>query len=424
MGTPEPVLLLTIDTLRYDRFEEAFFPESWETLTNDFAVFTNAYSQGNATPLAFPAIMTSYPVQGNGEFHPDATTIAELFGSKPTSAFSNNAHLTPERGYDRGFDLFHDLAPPDANSVIDRLKQVDTLRNSEIVAQGYRFYRKVLESLRTPDTSGVHPFPNPKTTADVVTDFVDRRVRKGDAFIWGHYMDPHKPFHPDQGIGLPDEERPYEEIEYLNSYEHSKDPLPDDDIEYLERLYESNIRYLDRELNRLFESMREAGTFEDALIIVVGDHGELFGEHGLMFHPMDVDPVDELLHTPLLVKYPGGEDAGEEFDHLTQHGDILPTVNDQIREPASTVSDYSYPLRDTTTRHVVSISNTAVRVTEQQNHAIKRRNGTSKKTNELTKDGKHIIKTTGFATVETTSGVVKGVDEEKRNRQLEALGYK
>ena len=420
----DPVLLLTIDTLRRDRFAKEYFPETWEIFNTDFANFSSAHSHGNSTPLAFPGIMTSYPVRGNGQFHTDAQTIAEQFPASNTSGFSNNAHLTPERGYDRGFDLFHDLAPPDANSIVDRLKQIDTLRDSEFVAQGYRFYRKVLESVRTPDATGVHPFPNPKTTADVVSDFVIRRIREDDSFIWGHYMDPHKPFHPDQAVGLSDEERSYEEIEYLNSYEHGKDPLPDDDIKYLESLYESNIRYLDRELNRLFESMKEAGTFEDALIIVVGDHGELFGEHGLMFHPMDVDPVDELLQTPLLVKYPGNEDGGHEYDHLTQHGDILPTIIDQIGGETTAVSEYTHLLRDTANRHVVSKSNTAVRVTEGEEYAIKRRDGTSKDIDKLTKVGEELIEVEDFATVRTTSGVAKGVEEAERNRQLNDLGYR
>ncbi len=419
-----PVLLLTIDTLRFDRFTKECFPETWETLNTDFASFTNAYSHGNATPLAFPGIMTSYPVRGNGQFHPDANTIAELFPSHKASGFSNNAHLTPERGYNRGFGRFHDLAPPDVNSVIDRLKQIDTLRNSEFVAQGYRFYRKILESIRRPNTNGIHPFPNPKTTAEVVSDFVGRRVQKGDSFIWGHYMDSHKPFHPDQGIDLPDEERSYEEIESLNSYEHNKDPLPEKDIEYLEGLYESNIRYLDRELNRLFESLKKNETFDDALIIIVGDHGELFGEHGLMFHPMDVDPVDELLHTPLLVKYPRNEDGGVEFDHLTQHGDILPTIMDQLDGQSGGVSLHTHPLRDRASRHVISKSNTAVRVTEGKEHAIKRRDGTSEGIDTLTKLGQELIETEQFPKVKTTSGVAQGVEKAERKRQLDALGYK
>lgn len=420
----DPVLLLTIDTLRRDRFTEECFPETWQTFNSDFANFTNAYSHGNSTPLAFPGIMTSYPVRGNGQFNPDAQTVAEQFPASNTSGFSNNAHLTPERGYDRGFDLFHDLAPPDANSIVDRLKQVDTLRDSEFVAQGYRFYRKILESIRSPDATGVHPFPNPKTTADVVSDFVIRRIREDDSFVWGHYMDPHKPFHPDQGVGLPEEEKSYKEIEYMNSYEHSKDPLAEDDIKYLERLYESNIRYLDQELNRLFDSMKEAGTFKDALIIVVGDHGDLFGQHGLMFHPMDVDPVNELLHTPLLVKYPGNKDGGKEYDHLTQHGDILPTIIDQIEGQTTVVSDHTYRLRDTSNRHVISKSNTAVRVTGDDTYAIRRRNGTSENIDTLTRIGQDLIDTEDFAKVKTTSGVAKGVEKAERNRQLDALGYK
>jgi hypothetical protein len=102
----DPVLLLTIDTLRRDRFTKEYFPETWQVFSSDFANFTNAYSHGNLTPLAFPGIITSYPVRGNGQFYSDVQTVAEQFSANSTSGFSNNAHLTPERGYDREFDPF------------------------------------------------------------------------------------------------------------------------------------------------------------------------------------------------------------------------------------------------------------------------------------------------------------------------------
>ena len=55
---------------------------------------------------------------------------------------------------------------------------------------------------------------------------------------------------------------------------------------------------------RLLLEFRTKEWYDDALIVLVGDHGELFGEHGYMFHPMGSDPYNELIRTPLLVKDP------------------------------------------------------------------------------------------------------------------------
>ncbi|MDL0134831.1 sulfatase [Halobacterium salinarum] len=423
MNHDGPVVLLTIDTLRADRCTPGCFPKSFPIFEREFARFGSAISHGNATPHAFPGVMTGYPVVGNGEFRSGATTIAETL-EVPSSGFSNNAHLTDERGYDRGFDRFHDLSPPDSRSPVEKLKRIEPLRDSEIVVKAYRILRRLRDAAKTDRTGGVvHPFPNPKTTADVVTEFVVRRLGHDDGFVWGHYMDPHKPFHPDQAVDGPEIDRSYEEIERLNSYEHTKDPIGDDDMAFLEALYDSNVRYLDRELARLFETMRQRGVYDDALIIVVGDHGELFGEHGLMFHPMDVDPVDELVRTPLLVKYPGGAHAGETFDHLVQHADVLATITRVTGASSAAIPETAHPLTETESRRVISKSNTSIRLTEPDGVAFSRRDGSESGVEGISEEGRELLEDAEFPAVETTSGTVKGVEEAERRRRLEALGY-
>ena len=180
---------------------------------------------------------------------------------------------------------------------------------------------------------------------------------------------------------------------------------------------------MDRELNRLFTWMRESDIYDDTLIVIVGDHGELFGEHGLMFHPMDVDPVDELLRTPLLVKYPRGNHAGKKFDHLVQHADILPTIVKTLGRSLDLVPDKAYPLTETIPRRVVSKSNVSIRLTEPNTVAYKRRDGTQDGIDGLSDHGRQVLQEAEFPNVKTTEGTVKGVEEAERQRQLKALGY-
>jgi arylsulfatase A-like enzyme len=67
-------------------------------------------------------------------------------------------------------------------------------------------------------------------------------------------------------------------------------------------LYDSEIHYLDSQLSNLFKQLREYKQFSNSLIIILGDHGELFGEYGLIGHHFSLS--DELLNVPLLVKWP------------------------------------------------------------------------------------------------------------------------
>jgi arylsulfatase A-like enzyme len=91
---------------------------------------------------------------------------------------------------------------------------------------------------------------------------------------------------------------------------------------------------------------------------------------------MDIDPPDELIETPLLVKYPDGTHAGTSFDRLVQHADILVAIADVLSERPDGILENVQPLETQAERHVVSKSNTSIRMTETDVTAIRRCDGT------------------------------------------------
>jgi arylsulfatase len=78
--------------------------------------------------------------------------------------------------------------------------------------------------------------------------------------------------------------------------------------------YDGAIRGLDAALESLVAGLRDAGRYDDTLLVVTADHGEGFGESS----PVDGSPTylhgqsvhEALLHVPLVVKPPGGTDRG------------------------------------------------------------------------------------------------------------------
>jgi arylsulfatase A-like enzyme len=70
----------------------------------------------------------------------------------------------------------------------------------------------------------------------------------------------------------------------------------------------------------------------------LGDHG-FVGEHRPWLH-------EELVHLPLLVKLPGGKQAGRRVQHFTQPVDLLPTLLDAFGvNKEATDGDISSPGR-------------------------------------------------------------------------------
>ncbi|HEY9102181.1 LTA synthase family protein [Chitinimonas sp.] len=88
--------------------------------------------------------------------------------------------------------------------------------------------------------------------------------------------------------------------------------------------YEQTIRYTDQLVGIFIDRLRKSGLLENTMVIITGDHGEAFGEHGTFTH--NGIPYAEVTQIPLLIHYPARYPAGGEITGLRQHIDIVPTV--------------------------------------------------------------------------------------------------
>jgi len=88
--------------------------------------------------------------------------------------------------------------------------------------------------------------------------------------------------------------------------------------------YDEEILYMDHHLGRFLEGMKADGLFDDSLILVTADHGELLGEHGKMGHGASL--FEEEIRVPFLVKYPGDEVAPGRSAQPVHHVDVVSLV--------------------------------------------------------------------------------------------------
>lgn len=87
--------------------------------------------------------------------------------------------------------------------------------------------------------------------------------------------------------------------------------------------YLNAIKYVDRFIGKVVESYREAGRYENTIFVIVGDHGEGFGEHGRKFH--DTVIWNEGVNVPFIVFDPQNQEAQKKPVFMSTV-DILPTV--------------------------------------------------------------------------------------------------
>jgi hypothetical protein len=406
--------------LRADRTTPECLGESLKVLNNDFVSFENAYSHGVATPFAFPGIIAgSHPV-GNGYISEKVDTIAEGVPGRST-AYANNGYLREEHGYKRGFTHFEESPSIDGKgriSIFDkiarRLQTIDLVRESTIAKKVYNDYLR-------------DPLPISSVPADGMTKLVRERLNKeSENFVWGHWMDPHLPYHPETAIDPPEDVPSLQELDDIKDRISDADAseLTAEELELSRELYDANVRYYDKHFAKLLRWMQDQSWYDDAFVAVISDHGEYFGEHGQLFHTWDIDPYDEAIHTPLWVKYPDQEDAGETFDHVVGHGDVLATIADVLDSHSLEPPEHTAPLRNTTGRHVVSVSNTVKRLTEDDGVYFTRRDGTENEKGSVSGSGKEFVDSVEFPEIENSKGEKLGVEEAERRQRLENLGYR
>lgn len=92
---------------------------------------------------------------------------------------------------------------------------------------------------------------------------------------------------------------------------------------WMESAYRAEVAFMDAELGRLFDVLRSRGLFDDALIVIVADHGEQLGENGRFGHGYTLAP--ELVEVPLIVKWPR-QRQGRRVDRLVSAVDVFPTL--------------------------------------------------------------------------------------------------
>jgi hypothetical protein len=142
---------------------------------------------------------------------------------------------------------------------------------------------------------------------------------------------------PEEEVSESDEEplRPLSDPVYgrLDAADHST-------FLRLQRSYGGAVSFLDAGLELLLEELDNRHLMEEVLLLFTADHGFALGEHGIVG---DCRPWlhEELVHLPLLVRFPAGAEGGRRIGTLTQAVDLMPTLLDGFGLPVPPTDGYS-----------------------------------------------------------------------------------
>jgi arylsulfatase A-like enzyme len=318
---PRRVLVITIDTLRADALS-CYEPTSPPTpnidqLARDGALFLEAYSPAPWTLPSMASLFTGATPLVHGVSLPVENaalpTIAEYFrkAGYDTLGFFGNPILARQLG----------IGKVDPSAVFDyglgfRVARFYEEQRFGVTVSG-RLYADLmgLDSKRGANTVGV---------ADQTID----RIQKQGAdplILWTHFQDPHWPYSPPPEF-LPSSTPPPSmgpSFESASDVRFGSQSLKPDERHWVHALYQSEVRYVDREVGRILDTLRAKGQYDDALVVLTSDHGEEFWEHDRFGHGHSLHP--EIMHVPLIIKAPRGP-ARRVIETPVETRALLPTL--------------------------------------------------------------------------------------------------
>ena len=285
LGSTRPahpnVLLITIDTLRWDRLGSYGATHNPTPVLDRLAArgtrFETAIAHVPLTAPSHASILTGltpvrHGVRDNGAFVlTEKITLASTFRAAgyATAAFVSGFPLDRRFGFAAGFQTYDDRLPGSDGPG----RAAYTERRADDTTELALAWLAASAGNRPSSSSAAPPW-----------------------FLWIHYFDPHAGYDPPQ---------PW------------KGKMP--------TAYDGEVAFVDDQIGRLFGKLVQMGAESQTIVAVTADHGESFGDHNEETHGVFI--YDATLRVPLILAGPGIS-AGSVPNVVGRGVDVMPTLVD------------------------------------------------------------------------------------------------
>ena len=324
--TAPSVILIVLDTVRADSLSmyggRSGTTKNLEAFSNEALVFENCIASSSWTVPSHTSLFTGvYPVEHGLQSSTGKKGKKGISAKYLSDKFITLAEIFKEKGYYTSAIIANNIMHPDSN-IFQGFNHIDWRLNVGKLYYNYGFspilhlfsfltnlYPKNLHYTRTADTINKEVFRSLE------------KNRTAPLFMFINYMDAHGPYRPPRHFN----NKKLIQISRLKLHLQKAMGRIDKVLmdSFLLSQYEGEIEFLDEQLGELFLYLKKAGIYDDSLIVITSDHGELFGEHNYYRHggPMYQGAV----RVPLLIKFPFAEKTGRQEEYITL-SDLYPTI--------------------------------------------------------------------------------------------------
>jgi arylsulfatase A-like enzyme len=261
-----------------------------DSLAKEGILFTNHVSNSSWTRPSYTTIITGLTkaehgveLRGGWRLEPHITTLAERFRSAGyrRAGYTGNPLVRKSWGFDQGYEVYEG-----------------------------------------PTTLGLKAFPRDKVFVNLALDWL-KAVGKKPFFLSLFLTSSHPPYRPPQQPRTflnqvaegPIIEHPFKEY---------PKPLPKGDHDRIVAAYDDEIAYMDSQIGRLLDYLKQSGRARDTTVIFTADHGEMLGEHNCYLHAYHM--WEGTLRVPLIITSPNLKAEGVIDETPFTHVDLAPTI--------------------------------------------------------------------------------------------------
>ncbi|WP_250460958.1 DUF3413 domain-containing protein [Microbulbifer litoralis] len=276
---PKNLLIIVADSVRWDLLTERTMP-AVSALKASSQVFERHFSNGNATK---PGLFTLF--YGIPASYWDAFTAAQ------------QPPVLIERMQSLGYDT-------------------RVLASATLVSPAFeRNVFSSIENLRL-ETPGEKPWQRDARITRDWLDFTAGRQARGDADPFFGFLF----YDTTHSFEVPEDYPKFEPYWNVNRFalDNEFDPEP------FMNAYRTAGHYVDDQIRRVLDDLRQRELMDDTIVVFTSDHGEEFNEHGMNYWGHGSNFGDYQLRVPLVIHWPGMEPRT--YSHRTQHFDVAPAL--------------------------------------------------------------------------------------------------
>jgi len=301
------ILLIGIDSLRADHMSCYGYPRLTTPHIDRFAqggtLFENAFSAYIPTTPGYGSMLTGMDLfttqvvalRHKGPLRPEVVTLAEILREAGYSTTSVGFQGNPSS---RGFDNY-------------------------IQFPGWGSWNEG----RSPKAQNLNEVAIPE---------LERLAGEEEPFfLFLRHMDPHAPYLPPQPF-----ERMFYHGDETDPENHSMDPVMSfkpfcdffaswmppgiSDKDYVIAQYDGAVAYMDSGIQNILTAVEQLGILDDTIVVINADHGETLYDHECWFDHHGT--YDNVLHIPLIIRYPAKVPAGLRLKGYNRQQDLVPTL--------------------------------------------------------------------------------------------------